>query len=208
MEIITLKKDQKLFLKEGNTGYLVKNGDVLVTLKPYENNIPLRQLYLGCATVGDYIPAPVSCLPDTGNISADCFDLILRTEGDEALLEVLAPESDRSEALNDYLNGSVFRLSDEAGFYEKPDDPKEFWQTVFKKYRKDIEDKLERIEEKRQEETGAKVRISKIISSSFLGSSSIRNIKTEHWDGGVYDAAAFLCKQRRIKIIPYDQIKK
>ena len=207
MGMIILKENQNIVIKSDGAEYIVKDGTVQVVLQPYAGKRQLRKMFLGLAEQGDYIPVPVFPA-DTSDYGADRFVVILKAENGEASLNELPPFDERTDTLREYLRNSLFSLSENAGFLGSFETPEQLWESVLKQYKSSIDEKLGKIKGQEKENKEIHNRVSKIISSSFLFSFSMKHIKTESNDKGTYDAAAFLCERSGISIISYEDMLK
>lgn len=198
---VILEEKNRLFLREGGADHIVKRGEVLVILAPYDGADPLRRMYLGTAKEGDIIPSPVITHAGPTDGKKRSFGLILEgTMSGTVLEEVRIPAGEPEQ-------WRFFTLSEEAGFYNVRGDKGEFWNAVLEKYERSREEKRSAIRNRVSYRSGVKGRVKQIVADAFLRAISSHALKVPQNDRGIYDASAFLCKYRGIAIQSYEDLK-
>ena len=198
---ILLSGSKRVMIRADDPCYVVERGSVLVMLQPYEENRPIRRMYLGSAEQGNIIPSPVRPYIDDEVETSRTAVLVLEARTKEAQISY-------AEAGREIEAESFFSLSEELLLQEKPADRDEFWQIICRKYHEQEAEALDFIERHRSERKIFRSSATGSIGDTFKRTFSREILKPAGNDFGVYDAVSFLCARKRIKIAPYEDILK
>lgn len=190
----------KLIVREGDPDYVVRAGSVVVRLAPSRAGTPLRQMYLGCAGPGDTIAAPPAAPPDDG--ARMVLTLLIKADGGTATLEGRPHAQQVGDA------GRLFPLDEGAGFEGRHVGPQSFWEHVLSRYEAREEQRGQEVADRIDRHQEARGSLVSMMRASYAGAVERIRPRVERQDGGIYDAAAFLCKVSGIEIASFDSLRR